>query len=253
MSSGADARRRKSRPRVVRVRRRSAQREAEARLHDVVAQPRVSPARGDRPGDGTPPDVLLHDAEGDDLAGIEEGPAVEGALERPERDPLAVGDDVAAHGPGDHAVRQAMKRPVGTRAEGEAVAPDGGQAGRVHRAGGLVAQLAHVPVGIRQGEADHGHVLADALDLLGPPEREGVVVAVGEQHAVRRHAVEQVVGEVRGEPRVGTVPPAGGGPVEAERHQRQQQDGGLPAAERRAVGGVRPVRRPRCRPRDPRR
>jgi hypothetical protein len=34
---------------------------------------------------------MLHDAERDDLAGIEEGAAVEGALERPERDPRVSG------------------------------------------------------------------------------------------------------------------------------------------------------------------
>ncbi len=45
----------------------------------------------------------------------------------------------------------------------------------------VVAQLAHVPVGVGQRQADHGHVLPDPFHLLSPPEREGVVVAVGEE------------------------------------------------------------------------
>ena len=84
--------------------------------------------------------------------------------------------------------------------------PHGGQRGLVERPGRRVAKLAHVPVGVGQREADHGDILADAGHFLRPPERKGVVVAVGEEDRVRRRAVEQVVGEVGGEAGVGAVP-----------------------------------------------
>ena len=97
-----------------------------------------------------------------------------------------------------------------------------GSSAAVHRAHRVVAELPHVPVGVRQGETDDRHVLSDPGDLLRPPEGEGVVVAVGEQDPVRGRALQQIVGEVGGEVCVGAM--AAGCRREVER-QRDQDDG----------------------------
>ena len=77
----------------------------------------------------------------------------------------------------------------------------------IHRPNRIIAQLAHVPIGVGQCQTDHGDILPDAFHLLGPPEREGIVVPVGEENAVRRGGVQQIVREVGGQPGIGAVPP----------------------------------------------
>ena len=57
-------------------------------------------------------------------------------------------------------------------------------------------ELAQVPLGVHERQVGERDVRPDALDLLGVPEREGVVVARGDQDAVRLHRLEDVVGEV---------------------------------------------------------
>ena len=63
----------------------------------------------------------------------------------------------------------------------------------VHRA---AEDLPRVPVGVEQRRVRDDDVLADALDFLRVPERERVVVADGDEHAVRLDGVQQVVREV---------------------------------------------------------
>ncbi len=55
-----------------------------------------------------------------------------------------------------------------------------------------------IPVGGEVREIDHADVGAEALDLLGVPEREGVVVAVGEDDAVVADGSEVVHAKVAG-------------------------------------------------------
>ena len=56
--------------------------------------------------------------------------------------------------------------------------------GRIELRGLPPRQLAQVPLGVHEREVGEGHVGPDALDLLGVPEREGVVVAGGDEDAV---------------------------------------------------------------------
>ncbi len=58
----------------------------------------------------------------------------------------------------------------------------------------FVTKLLDVPVGIEQAEVDHAHVGPDAFHHLQVPEREGVVVAVGEDDAVGFASGQHVVG-----------------------------------------------------------
>ena len=44
-----------------------------------------------------------------------------------------------------------------------------------------VPHLVDVPVGSKEGCIAYSHVIPEALDLLGVPQREGVVVTVGYQ------------------------------------------------------------------------
>ena len=61
---------------------------------------------------------------------------------------------------------------------------------------GPALQLAEMPPGVHEREIGQGHVRPDAEHFLGEPEREGVVVAGGDQDAVRLHRLEHVDGEV---------------------------------------------------------
>ena len=56
--------------------------------------------------------------------------------------------------------------------------------------------LPQIPVGVGERQIDDRHVLSNALDLLRVPEREGVVVAGGDEDAVRLDRLQQVIGEV---------------------------------------------------------
>ncbi len=74
--------------------------------------------------------------------------------------------------------------------------------------GGLVAgplHLVYVPVGAEQRGVHDAHVRTALLDLLGIPEREGVVVAVGYQDAVLPAGIEIVVGHLDGRAAVASV------------------------------------------------
>ena len=66
---------------------------------------------------------------------------------------------------------------------------------------GLVAgpfHLADVPVGSEKGSVADSHVGADVLHLLGIPEREGVIVAVGHEDALLAYGIEIVPGHLHG-------------------------------------------------------
>ena len=56
--------------------------------------------------------------------------------------------------------------------------------------------LPRVPVGVQQRRIRDDHVLANPFDLLRIPEREGVVVADGDEHTIRLDGIQQIVGEV---------------------------------------------------------
>ena len=73
---------------------------------------------------------------------------------------------------------------------------------------GLVAgplHLVDVPVGAQQGGIDHADIRAEALDFLRIPEREGIVVAMRDQHAVRADGIQVVLRHLRGGVAVGAV------------------------------------------------
>ena len=84
-------------------------------------------------------------------------------------------------------------------------------------------QLLHVPRRVQVTHHDDGDVLAHTLHLLRIPQREGVVVTVGEEHGVRLDALQQIVRPVAGRP---VVAPVGPREVEQERQQREDQNGG---------------------------
>ncbi len=62
-----------------------------------------------------------------------------------------------------------------------------------------------VPVGVEQAEVHHPDVGADAFHFLQVPQREGVVVAVGEQDGVGGATVQQVVGAIWWDVVIGAV------------------------------------------------
>ena len=65
--------------------------------------------------------------------------------------------------------------------------------------------LVDVPVRPQQRGIHHTHVRAHALNLLGIPQREGIVVSVGDQEAVLPYRVQVVPGHLRGRIPVGAV------------------------------------------------
>ena len=65
--------------------------------------------------------------------------------------------------------------------------------------------LSDVPVGAEQGRIDDADVRTDGFDLLGIPERESIVVAVGDQHAVGTDGFEVVAGHLDGGAAVAAV------------------------------------------------
>ena len=60
----------------------------------------------------------------------------------------------------------------------------------------LEAHLLDIPVGAQIAEVNHTHIGAIAFHLLGIPQRESVIVAVGENNAVFAHARQIVHAEV---------------------------------------------------------
>ena len=64
---------------------------------------------------------------------------------------------------------------------------DRGRVRRIERCQRPPLQLPDVPVGVGEREVDDRHVFADAFDFLGVPQRERVVVARGDEHAVGLH------------------------------------------------------------------
>src|SRR5690606_18835955 len=80
------------------------------------------------------------------------------------------------------------------------------------------ANLTQVPVGVHQRQVGEGNVATDTQHLLCEPEREGVVVAGGDQDPVWLNRFENVDREVA---RQGLVV-AGGGGVVAERRDEHQ-------------------------------
>ena len=86
----------------------------------------------------------------------------------------------------------------------------------------IITQLLDVPPRIAQRQIDYRHVLPDFLDLLGVPQGEGIVVAVGEDYAVRFDRLQQVAGEVQRQTGLGSVGPAGRGEIQ---HKGKQGDG----------------------------
>ena len=59
-----------------------------------------------------------------------------------------------------------------------------------------VTHLVYVPVGTQERGVDYPHVCPDVLHLLGIPEREGVVVAVGDEDSVLPYRREIVPGHL---------------------------------------------------------
>ena len=55
-----------------------------------------------------------------------------------------------------------------------------------------------MPVGSEKGSVADSHVGADVLHLLGIPEREGVIVAVGHEDALLAYGIEIVPGHLHG-------------------------------------------------------
>ncbi len=55
---------------------------------------------------------------------------------------------------------------------------------------------------------------------------KGVVVTVGEKDAVGRNGVEQIVGQVGGQPGIGPLAPGRSAPVQGHRQQRNQKRAG---------------------------
>ena len=82
-------------------------------------------------------------------------------------------------------------------------------------------ELPQVPSRVHQGQIGERDVAADAFDFLGVPERKRVVVAGGNQDAVRLHRLQHVMGEVPGKRLMG---PAGGNSIAEEGYQRECQD-----------------------------
>ena len=70
---------------------------------------------------------------------------------------------------------------------------------------GLALHLIDVPAGAQQHQVADTHVGTVAFDLLGVPEREGVVVAEGEEDGVGLARVEVVLGHRQGRVTVGAV------------------------------------------------
>ena len=82
--------------------------------------------------------------------------------------------------------------------------------------------LAHVPVGSHQRKIRQCHVSADVHDVLRVPERKGVVVARGDQDAVRLDRLQHVDRIVA---REGLMVPRRADPVAEEWNERQRQSG----------------------------
>ena len=108
-----------------------------------------------------------------------------------------------------------MQRPI--RSRNQSPAPERRQSVLVRRSHRSIPQLTHVPIGVRQGQANHGDILPDTTHLLSPPERERIVVPVGEEDPVRGHRVQEIVSEIGCQPSIGPVPPGGRTPVEDQR------------------------------------
>ena len=58
-----------------------------------------------------------------------------------------------------------------------------------------VFHLVDVPVGSQQGRVDNPHIRTDVFHLLRVPEREGIVIAVGDEDAVFPDRFQVVAGE----------------------------------------------------------
>ena len=89
---------------------------------------------------------------------------------------------------------------------------------------GFALHLIDVPIGVEQREVDHAHICAVAFDLLHVPEREGVVVSIGEQDGVGLQRVQVVLGKVHTGATLGAVVvvPAFGG---HDHRHNQTEDG----------------------------
>ena len=68
-----------------------------------------------------------------------------------------------------------------------------------------VPHLVDVPVCSQKGGVAYSHIVPETLDLLGVPEREGVVVAVGNEQTIPLHGVEIVLGNFDGGVAVASV------------------------------------------------
>ena len=139
---------------------------------------------------------------------------------------------------GRDAEAESVERESGLR---RAQPPDRRRGGRIELRRRAALQLPEVPPGVHQGEVGQRHVRPDAQHLLREPEREGVVVARGDQDPVGLHRLEHVDGQVAGQVLVGA---AGAGVVAGQRHQRDEEDrGGVRPAFRFGAGAV-PATRP---------
>ena len=90
----------------------------------------------------------------------------------------------------------------------------------------IITQLFDVPPRIAQRQIDHRHILPDFLDLLGVPQGEGIVVAVGEDYAVRFDRLQQVAGEVQRQTGLRTVSTAGRREIQHKGKQGDSEDRG---------------------------
>ena len=220
------------------------------------------PAEVDRAG----ADVVADEPDGGEVREIEEGRPLVPVLgpaqpqhQRVERDDLALLDRRDLRQAVEGAEREALEHRRGRSDDGLSLRiagdvlllppllPDRRRAVQVERRGHPTPQLAQMPPRVHQREVGEGDVGADPLDLLRVPEREGVVVAGGDQHAVGRHRLEDVMRQVPGHR---LVRPARGDPVADERDECHQQDrrghGPLPRSlgpPRQRVGQEAPRRR----------
>ena len=122
-----------------------------------------------------------------------------------------------------HAERQRRPPHRGLRRQGGAI--DRGRLRRIERPRGTRRKLLQIPIEIRERQVDERDVLANPLDLLEIPDREGVIVAEREEHAVWLDRLYQVVREVARERGVGGLAARRGAEVQSERqHGDQRRD-----------------------------
>ena len=70
---------------------------------------------------------------------------------------------------------------------------------------GTALHLLDIPVGIEETQVHDAHIRPVSLHFLHVPEREGVVVTIGEEDGIGREAVEVILGHVHAGAAAGTA------------------------------------------------